>query len=115
MSAGVSIPSVGAAQEAHQGKSAEEVAKELANPNNSLASLTFKNQSRGYTGDLPDANDQSNYTLKIPFIDGTLWQQRKRISHEHVIKSVDACDIDGCLSWSGCSSTCPIAGGCRAS
>ena len=30
--------------EAHHGKSADEVAKELANPNNDLAKLTFKNQ-----------------------------------------------------------------------
>jgi len=44
-------------------KSADEVARELANPNNSLASLTFKNQYRWYTGDLPDADDQGNYTL----------------------------------------------------
>ena len=51
------------AKEPHQGKSAEEIARELANPNNSLASLTFKNQFRWYTGDLPDADDQSNYTL----------------------------------------------------
>lgn len=51
------------AEEAHEGKSTDEIAKELANPNNSLASLTFKNQFRSYTGDLPDADDQSNYTL----------------------------------------------------
>jgi len=44
-------------------KSADEIARELANPNNSLASLTFKNQYRTYKGDLPDADDQSNYTL----------------------------------------------------
>jgi len=44
-------------------KSADEVARELANPNNSLASLTFKNQYRWYTGDLPGADDQDNYTL----------------------------------------------------
>jgi len=44
-------------------KSADEIAKELANPNNSLASLTFKNQYRWYTGDLPNADDQDNYTL----------------------------------------------------
>ena len=49
----------GAAQE----KSADEVAKELANPNNSLASLTFRNQFRWYKGDLPNADSQSNYTL----------------------------------------------------
>ena len=50
-------------KEAHHGKSAEEVAKELANPNSSLASLTFKNQFRWFTGDLPDADDQNSYTL----------------------------------------------------
>jgi len=44
-------------------KSADEVARELANPNTSLASLTFKNQLRWYTGDLPDADDQFSYTL----------------------------------------------------
>lgn len=50
-------------QDAHKGKSADQVAKELANPNNSFASLTFKNQYRWYTGDLPNADDQDNYTL----------------------------------------------------
>ena len=44
-------------------KTADEVARELANPNNSLASLTFKNQYRWYEGDLHNADDQSNYTL----------------------------------------------------
>jgi len=44
-------------------KSADEIARELANPNNSLASLTFKNQYRWYTGDLPGADDQDNYTF----------------------------------------------------
>ncbi|MCL5779109.1 hypothetical protein M1105_19275 [Limibaculum sp. FT325] len=44
-------------------RSTDEIARELANPNNSLASLTFKNQYRWYTGDLPGADDQSNYTL----------------------------------------------------
>jgi len=43
--------------------SADDVARELANPNNSLASLTFKNQFRWYAGDLPGAGDQDNYTL----------------------------------------------------
>jgi hypothetical protein len=62
--AAVAIPSLGsAAEEAHHGKSADEIAKELANPNNSLASLTFKNQYRWYKGDLPGADDQDNYTL----------------------------------------------------
>jgi len=63
LSIAVAIPSLGAAQEAHEGKSADEIAKELANPASSLAFLTFKNQFRTYKGDLPDADDQSNYTL----------------------------------------------------
>ena len=46
-----------------EAKSADDVARELANPNNSLASLTFKNQYRWYAGDLPGAGDQNNYTL----------------------------------------------------
>lgn len=46
-----------------QAKSADEIARELANPNNSLASLAFKNQYRWYTGDLPNADKQDNYTL----------------------------------------------------
>ncbi len=48
---------------AHHGKSADEIAKELANPNNDIAKLTFKNQYRWYKGDLPGADDQSNYTM----------------------------------------------------
>jgi hypothetical protein len=60
----MAVPSLGAAaEEAHEGKSADEIAKELANPASSLAFLTFKNQFRWYTGDLPDADDQDNYTL----------------------------------------------------
>ena len=62
--AGMAIPLLGAAaEEGHHGKSADEIAKELANPNSSLASLTFKNQYRWYKGDLPEADDQENYTL----------------------------------------------------
>ena len=49
--------------EAQQEKSADEVARELANPNGSLATLRFKNQFRWYKGDLNNADDQSNYTL----------------------------------------------------
>jgi hypothetical protein len=45
------------------GPSAQEIARELANPNNSLAVLTFRNQYRLYEGDLPGADDQDNYTL----------------------------------------------------
>jgi hypothetical protein len=62
-------------EQAAAAKSADEVAKELANPNNDLAKLTFKNQFRWYKGDLPEADDQSNYTLLFqpifPFSLGT--------------------------------------------
>ena len=44
-------------------KSVDEIARELANPNTPLASLTFKNQYRWYDGNLPGASKQSNYTL----------------------------------------------------
>lgn len=44
-------------------KSVDEVARELANPNASLATLRFKNQVRWYKGDLPEADNQANYTL----------------------------------------------------
>ena len=48
---------------AEEKKSADAVARELANPNASLAKLEFENQFYWYKGDLPDADDQSNYTL----------------------------------------------------
>ncbi|MBW2473072.1 MAG: hypothetical protein JRE56_00615 [Deltaproteobacteria bacterium] len=43
--------------------SGDAVARELANPNALLAKLEFENQFYWYKGDLPDADDQSNYTL----------------------------------------------------
>lgn len=52
--------------------SASELAAELSNPNTAVATLNFKNQFRSYTGTLPGADDQSNYTLVIqpllPFV-----------------------------------------------
>jgi len=48
---------------------AEDVAKELANPNTTLASLVFKNQFRSYAGDLPGADDQTSaITLFQPIL-----------------------------------------------
>ena len=41
----------------------DDVARELANPNTALATLTFKNQFRAFSGDLPGADEQSAYTL----------------------------------------------------
>lgn len=50
---------------------AEEAAKELANPNTPLASLNFKSQFRLFDGGLPNADGQSGYTLlfqpSLPF------------------------------------------------
>ncbi len=54
---------VAVAETSGQEQSASEVARELANPNSSLATLTLKNQYRWYTGDLPGADDQDNYTM----------------------------------------------------
>lgn len=45
------------------GSSTEEVARELSNPNTALASMTFKNQFRWFSGELPRSNEQWNYTL----------------------------------------------------
>jgi hypothetical protein len=54
-----------------QGKSADEIAKELANPNTPLATLNFKFQFRGFQGDLPKADSQAGTTLlfqpSLPF------------------------------------------------
>jgi hypothetical protein len=50
---------------------ADEVAKELANPNTPLASLNFKNQFRWFDGSLPGASGQSSFTTlfqpSLPF------------------------------------------------
>lgn len=52
-------------------KSAEEMAKELANPNTAFASLTFKYQIQTHEGDLPNAKDVEKTTLlfqpSLPF------------------------------------------------
>jgi len=57
------IFSTSAMAQEKSGKSAEEIARDLANPNTPLASLTFKFQFRTYEGDLPNADDQNGTTL----------------------------------------------------
>jgi hypothetical protein len=56
---------------AEEKKSADQVAKELANPAGSLASLNFNLQYLDYSGNLPKADDQSSTTLifqpSLPF------------------------------------------------
>ena len=58
-------------QAQEKAKSAEEIAKELANPNTPLATLNFKLQFRGFEGSLPGANSQSGTTIlfqpSLPF------------------------------------------------
>ncbi|ADE55634.1 hypothetical protein [Coraliomargarita akajimensis] len=53
------------------GKSAAEIAKELANPNTPLASLTLKYQYRTFAGDIPGADSRSSNSLlfqpSLPF------------------------------------------------
>jgi hypothetical protein len=55
--------------------SADEIAAQLANPNSPLGNLTFKNKFTWFEGDLPDADNQSMYTLLIqptlPFVLGS--------------------------------------------
>jgi len=52
--------------------SADELAKELANPNTALATLNLKNQFTSYEGDLPGADDQDNFSWLfqpiLPFV-----------------------------------------------
>ena len=58
VSAGPATNAGGAAQ-----PSAEEIAAKLANPNAPLATFTFRLQYRGFTGDLPNAENQGGTTL----------------------------------------------------
>jgi hypothetical protein len=46
-------------QAQEKAKSAEEAARELANPNTPLATLNFKLQFHGFEGSLPGANRQN--------------------------------------------------------
>jgi hypothetical protein len=57
------IFSTSAMAEEKPAKFADEIARELANPNTPLASLNFKFQYRTYEGDLPTADDQDGTTL----------------------------------------------------
>ena len=58
------ITAVTSAQEGGEApaKTADELAKELANPNTPLATLNFKNQLRWFEGDLPHADGQFGAT-----------------------------------------------------
>ena len=47
----------------HEGKSSDEVAKELSNPAGALSSLFTSLEYTTYKGDLPDADDQDSWTF----------------------------------------------------
>jgi hypothetical protein len=44
-------------------RSTDDVARDLANPNSALASITLRAQYRGYAGEHSEANDQSSTTI----------------------------------------------------
>ena len=59
------------AQDEEAGKSADEIAKELANPNATLGFFVTPIDYISYRGDLPDANSQSafkfNFQPSLPY------------------------------------------------
>jgi hypothetical protein len=61
-------------------KSADQVAKELANPAGSLASLNFNLQYTEFTGDLPRSDDQESWALTFqPTLPFPVGDQGRRI------------------------------------
>ena len=82
--------------------SAAEVAKELANPNTALASLTFKNIYTEYTGDLPGADSESSFatlfqpSLPFPLDNGdkVIWRPAVLISADQPIFNSSTADFD---------------------
>lgn len=67
--------------------STDKAAKELMNPNTSLASLTFRNQYRWYDGDLPDADGQSNFTLLFqPVFPITFGEDEDGVTHKLFVR-----------------------------
>jgi hypothetical protein len=63
---GVVVPGADAGQGGGDASpSADEVAKELANPNTPLATITLKTQYRSFKGSLPNADDQTSLTFLL--------------------------------------------------
>ena len=83
--------------------SADEIAAELSNPNSSVATLTFKNQFRTFEGDLPDADEQTSYTLVfqpgLPFVlengDKILWRPAIPLLFDQPVLGSDSGDWEG--------------------
>ena len=87
---------------AEEAKSADEIAKELANPNTPVASLLLKNQISSYSGTLPNASSQTGYTAlfqpSLPFAlaNGNLllWRPAVPIIVDRPIFNPDKLDFD---------------------
>jgi hypothetical protein len=83
-------------------KSADQVAKELANPAGSLASLNFNLQYTEYTGDLPESDDQNNTSLifqpTLPFLlnngNKIIFRPAMSVSFDQPIFNADKMDFD---------------------
>jgi len=97
---GLTLIPIAGAQEA--ASSADDIARELSNPNTPLASLNFKNQFRLFDGDLPNAGDQWNYTMlfqpSLPFAldngDLLLWRPAVPLIVEQSIWDSGTLDFD---------------------
>ncbi len=83
--------------------SADELAAELSNPNTAVATLNFKNQFRWFEGDLPDADDETSYTLLfqpvLPFVldsgDKIIWRPAIPLLVEQPVFNADTGNFEG--------------------
>ena len=84
-------------------KTADEIAKELANPNSPLATLNLKTQYNVFEGDLPGAHDQDSFRLifqpVLPFPVGTgsrvLFRPSFSYTFDHDIFNAEEASFEG--------------------
>ena len=87
--------------QAQESNSADEVAKQLANPNTPLASLLLKNQIRTFSGTLPNAGSQTGFTAlfqpSLPFALGNgdllLWRPAVPIIFQQPVFQAESGDF----------------------
>lgn len=87
---------------AEEAKSADDIAKSLANPNTPLASMQLKNQVRSFSGSLPNASSQTGYTAlfqpSLPFAlnNGSLllWRPALPIVVDQPVFNADTLDFE---------------------
>ena len=83
------------ARAADDAPSAAEANAKLSNPNNSLASLVFRNQYRWYDGELPDADNQDNYTLLFqPIFPFVLGKDEDDVEHKLFLRPAIPLQMD---------------------